>query len=328
MILPAFLLLAACSKESPKQSEPAVYVPTSLNFSKPATGPQLTDGQAQQIKATFKGKSMLNLPPGETVFPDKDTDPVDLAQQDAQLKQQDPDSYKMIMDLRKNCKRTHPNLEFDATFPTDDVTPENASDILQKGDKLGYSGVAGLTGASCPVNLTASTSLSAQVVDVNTAQKRVGAGGSLKAKMALVMKNPAYAQLLNARGVIVDTDVSGLEIHRAISAPRDDAYAKFVLQGSYLSLKADIPYSIDVKVLSKGTAADLATETVATAVVKFSGFATTVVTHSLTNAVGDTQTEYFVNGRPMTEAQINSLFGDNVPGSSGQVSSVTQGLVK
>lgn len=331
VILPLVLCLAACSNSSNSNSnsnnnkDQSVVIPQNLGFQKPAAGAELTKDQAAEIKRTFKGKPMMTLPPGELVFPDKNTPAYERIEKERILQAEDPNAYALLMETRNNCAKGHPSLHFDATFPAEQVTSENAFDVLQKGDRLSYSGDAGLTGSNaCPVELSMGTGMAADVKDVDRNERSGSASANIGGKFKFVMKNQKYANLLNSRGIIVDTNISGLMVHREITkGSKDNALLSYTLSGSYLSLKADIPYSIDVKMLGSGvTEGDSRAEVVASVTLKYPTFAANLVVHTITENGQQISAEAYLNGRPVSNEELNNLFGENVPGqeSQGQIS--------
>ncbi|RYZ84168.1 MAG: hypothetical protein EOP06_18575 [Proteobacteria bacterium] len=102
--LPLCFALVACTNSSstPKNAD-AVVVPKSLGFSKPDAGPVVTKDQANEIKNTFVSKSMMILPPGELVFPDKNMPKAERERKEQELARTDANSYQLLQDLRAGC---------------------------------------------------------------------------------------------------------------------------------------------------------------------------------------------------------------------------------
>jgi len=319
LILPLILSMAACSKSS-SDPAPQNIIPNSLAFTKPAAGPELTGTQVDEMKATLKTKSMMTLPPGELVFPDENMSPEERQAKEQQLKYMDPNAYALMMEARGNCGKGHPNLKFDATFPMDQVTEQNAFDILQAGDHVTYSGSAAMTNrGACPVDAGASFGMNGEVKDVKSDERSASAGAGVGGKLKFVMKNAKYANLLGTRGIIVDTNISGLAMHREVGGLKESGLMTYTLSGSYLSLKADIPYSIDYKILvHKEGETITSSEMTFTAALKYPTFTATLIGYA--KGAGDkmqTQ-EFYLNGRQVTPEELRKIFGDNLPGEASQ----------
>jgi len=328
--LPLCFALVACTNNSsstPKSN--AVIVPNNLEFTKPAVGPRITKAQASEIKSTFVTKPMMILPPGELVFPDKDMPAYEKEAKERELARQDPNSYQLLKELRAGCAKGHPTMSFNATFPTDSVTAENAFDVLQIGDMYSFNASAGLTGANCPVSLSGSTALGADVISIDRDDRSGSATASTGFKLNAVMKNPKYAGLLGTRGVIVDTNLSGLAIRREVAKGfRDSALVTFNLAGTYLSLAADIPYSTEVRVLIKSNGEKQSTSEIVTKTqLTFPNFSASLEAHINTENETIVNEEYYLNGHSMTKQDLQELFGDNTPNSLSQTKQVREMLL-
>lgn len=313
------VFLAACTKSSDNSGPQTPLVPTSLQFQKPAPGPELTQAQVAEMKATLKSNSTMILPPGDLVFPDKNMSPNERAQKEQALKQQDPNAYALMLEARENCGIVHPNLKISATFPTEQVTAENAFDILQKGDHMSFSAASGIANRrNCPVDAGVSYGVGAEVNDINSQERAGTASASLGSKLKFVMKNPKYAQLLGARGIIVDSTVSGVAAQREVNGKSQSGLVTYSLSGSYLSLKADIPYNVDVKMLGRGNdKGESSGEVVFTATLKYPTFTATLVGHVSGSGEQSTK-EMFLNGRPVSDQELAQIFGEQLPGQETQ----------
>lgn len=313
------VLLAACTKSSDNSAPQTPLVPTSLQFQKPAVGPELTQAQVAEMKATFKVKSTMILPPGELVFPDKNMPANERIRKEQELQRQDPNSYALMLEARQNCGIVHPNLKIDATFPTETVTAENAFDILQKGDHMSFSAAAGLANkGNCPAEAGISYGVNAEVNDINSQERAGTASASIGNKLKFVMKNPRYAQLLGARGVIVDSAVSGVAAQREVNGKDMSGLLSYTLSGSYLSLNANIPYNIDVKVLARSKAnGESSGEVTFTTTLKYPTFSVNLVGH-VVGTGQNSKTEVYLNGRPVSEQDLKQIFGEQLPGEQTQ----------
>jgi len=302
--------LAACSNSSNKSTKSDSAVPATLSFNKPAAGQALTQDQATEIKSTFAGKATMTLPPGELIFPDSSMSPEQKAREEQQLAQQDPNAYNMLLDIRKGCAKSHPSFQMDATFPTDSINNDNAFDVLQKGDKIGYSYTAGLSGGACPADVSVSAGLNAEVKDIDS-QKRTGSADANSAnKLSAVIKNPKYAQLLNTRGIIVNSNLSGLAIVQDGKPGSSSLLATFKVAGTYLSLTSDIPYSTQYQVLTHSKGEDSTVEMVSTTELKMPKFTASLVIHVTSKNEEEGTTEMYLNGQSVTSDQLNKIFGN------------------
>jgi len=319
VILP-LLALAACSNKSSNDAGQGPLVPPNLGFTKPAAGPSLTPAQVAEMKATLKSKSTMALPPGELVFPGDNTNPADIQRQEEQLRMTDPNSYALMQDMRKNCDKGHQNVKFDATFPTENITGENVFDVLQKGDQVSASSNIALTNiADCPVDLGLSGGAGAEVKDINARERSGSVGGNTSGKFQFVMKNPKYAQLLGARGILIDSNISGVVVHREVNGPSSEGMISYKVSGSYLSLKADIPYNIEIKALGReNSEKGASSETTFTATFKYPTFIATLVGHTVFTEDGKLSKEFYLNGNPVTEEELAKIFGDQMPGAATQ----------
>lgn len=321
LTLSLLLGLTACSNSSDSPADNGVVIPTSLGFQKPAVGPELTKEQIAEMKTTFKGKEKMTLPPGDLVFPDKKELPEVTEKKEQELAAKDPNSYALMLDLRENCAKGHLNFQADATFPTEQLNEKNAYDLLKKGDRISYSvGQSLVNKANCPVDLGGSTSLNSEVKEVDREARSVSASGGLGAKLNFVMKNPKYAQLLNTRGIIIDTNLSGLGIRRELeNGTKDHALVTFNVTGSYLSLKSDIPYNISYKVLAQGGGKeDQKVEIVFDATLQFQGFKANLVGHTTQVNGQAIASEIYLNGRSVTQEELQKIFDDHIPGQESQ----------
>lgn len=330
VMMPLLLTLAACTQESKNiPQEQSSLVPPSIGFQKPVAGASLTQDQISEIKKTFTGQPMMTLPPGDLVFPSADANPETIRHQEDQLRYQDPNAYALMLDVRKNCGKGHPSLNADATFPMDRVDATNAIDVLQKGDRISYGGKAGLVdNSNCPLDLGGSFNMKAEVKDTDRAARTGAVSAGLGGKLKFVMKNQKYAQLLNSRGMIVDTNLSGVVVAREQQTDgQGKALVTFNLSGSYLSLKADIPYNVQFKVLASNPGdEEPKVETVYTATLKYPKFSASLVGHETRVNNQVVSTELYLNGRAVSPEELQKIFGDNVPGQASQ-KQITEALL-
>lgn len=310
------VFLAACTKSSDNSAPQSPLVPTSLQFQKPSPGAELTQAQVAEMKATLKSNSMMILPPGDLVFPNKNMSEKERIAQENALRLQDPNSYDLMLEARQNCGIVHPNLKIDATFPTEGSSEQNPFDILQKGDHATFSAASGITNkrGNCPVDIGVSYGAGAEVNEINSEERSGTVSANLGSKLKFVMKNPKYAQLLGARGIIVDGGVSGVAAQREVNGKSQSGLLTYSLSGSYLSLKADIPYNADVKILARGNdKAESSGEMTYTVTMKYPTFSATLIGHIVSNGT-NTKQETYLNGRPVSEEDLKKIFGEEVPG--------------
>jgi hypothetical protein len=312
----ALSLLAACSSQKSEQSAPpsGEFVPKNIQFTKPPVGPELSKEQAALVKKEFTVNSTMVLPPGELIFPDKNSSAADLAKKEAELKQKDPNSFALLTDIRSSCKKGHPTVKFDTTFPTDEVKDEND---LWVNDKVEGSGTAALVGSACPVEYSGGIGFSGVVTDKNDVQKEISGKAGYNFKMNAVMKNSQYAKLLGARGMILESSIDGLAVRRDVVVSKfDRALITYNIHGSYLSLKSEIPFSIEVKALAEGNSkspVNSKVDMVAAAKIQMPGFSVDIVFHQISQDDTILSKEIYLNGHSITEAQLNELFGANNP---------------
>lgn len=314
-------LLIGCGKGKSKDDKEAPFVPTELTFSKPTQGQKLTKEQINETKALLSTNEKMILPPSDLVFATKKMSAAEIQQKEESIKTRDADSYALLKDIQSNCQIERPTTKFDATFPTTgDMSLEN----LRNGDHYNYETAAGIKGDKCPVKYSVGMSAKAYVNDVNSDAKRLKASGSMTYKTQAFMVEPKYQKLLNSRGVVVDSNVSGLALKQDTES---NILMTFDLSGSYYSLKHDIPYAAKVQVLSSGK--DSGKDNTAEMIISMSITAPNtpiqidIHTKSSANSTTPAVEEYYVNGHQMSKEEFNSLFGKENPAMSS-----TRTLVK
>lgn len=322
----ALTLGIGCQNNDPStKSESRVKIPTTLDFQKPAPGKALTKAQAMEIKNAFNVKSMMILPPGELIFPNNNMSKEERLAKEEELRAKDQNAYNLLKEMQGNCKKGHPTVKFEATFPTDSLNADNYLDILQAGDRVITSANASMVGSDCPVELSGNSGMSAEVKDVNQRENEVAASTGMGSKITAVMRNPKYAQLLGMRGVVMDAGISGVAIRRETEIAKDskavsnNILLSYKLSGSYLSLDKEIPYNANVRALLRNSGnqgagqleVEIKTE------LTFPKFKASLVAHGLTSATGgEAIYDIYLNGVKMTEQEIADLFGTNAPGTS------------
>lgn len=315
------------NNDASTKTESRVKIPTTLGFQKPSPGKALTKAEASEIKEAFNVKSMMILPPGELVFPDKNMSKEERIVKEEELRQKDQNAYDLLKEAQGSCFKGHPTVKFEATFPTDSVDATNAVDVLQAGDKSVVSGNMAIVGNDCPVNLSSSGGMGVEVKDANRRDKELAASAGIDGKLTAVMKNSKYAKLLGLRGVIVNTNLSGVAIRRETELAEDSKAVKnnilagYTLSGSYLALDKDIPYNASVRALLRNAGNQSAgqLEVEIKTDLTFPKFKASLVAHGLTSVDGgEAVYDIYLNGVKMTEQELADLFGTNTPGINSQ----------
>jgi hypothetical protein len=272
------------------------------------------------------------LPPGELVFPSGSTSAQEMARKENALKNRDVNAYNLLMDLRQTCKRPHPTIKFGATFPTDSPV---TFDSIEVGDQANFSAGASILGANCVTDLSGSYGGEVKINQVDHSSKSIAGEAGTTAALRAVMKDARYAKLLGARGIVVNSDVKGLVMARQLgeTSGTGKGLITFNLNGSFLSLDADIPYSMTFKALIKGNEdKSSTTELLVTASIQVPGVNADVVFHSLTsssvNGPSTSTGEIYVNGKQLTERELKDLLGDTSETIVGHSAAVNGLLLK
>lgn len=320
----ASCFVMACSQnenKSPSIENPGIA--NSLYFEKPAPGPGLTKEEAQKIKKAFFVIPQMILPPGELIFPAKDMDQQEVAQKESELYRQDKNAYSLLMDLRSNCRTPHPRIEFDATFPSESPI---STDVLERGDRAIGKVSANLLGANCLVNLGGAYGGGAEVLEIDHSEKSLSAKANVSAKLNAVMKNPKYAKLLGTRGIIMQSDLSGLALVRELPSQTSTGKVQmnFNLHGSYLSLSEDIPYQIKFEVLTSGNPDGSSTTEITTdskvIVPDQASVSIKAWVQNTTSQDGtvNSKSEIYLNGKLVTYQELADLFGESAQVMTGK----------
>ena len=310
-------VLAGCAKEESKQSSPSPAVSAiaeKLSFEAPAQGATLTKEQAREIKSVFANKSVMVLPPGELIFPDKKTTREERALKESKLMQADANSYELLKAIQNGCSKVRPTTKIDATFPTDG---EASYDNVRVGDQASGSTTVGLAGPNCPVEVSMGASMGAKVEAVDAKEKTATASGSMSIAGKGLMLAPKYTKLLGARGLIVDSQLS------AVGATHDqqgNLQLNYKLAGSYLTLDSTIPYEMSVQMLTRSTSEESTmTEMVVKTKIHMSNFTADLQAHITgTKEAKDQKLKLYVNGRETTQQEFEELFGRENPAVNGQ----------
>ena len=309
LIMGPVLTIMACSRPGVGSNTDPNALPDTLKWKNPAAGAALTKDQAQSIKDTFKSRQMMILPPGELVFPNKNEDQSSLLQQEQQLKVTDPNSYLMLKDIQQNCGQDRPTGNFDATVPLEGI---KGVEDLRTGDRADYGLSAGLNGGQCPVGFAGSTASGLKVEDANPAIPQARISGSSSLNTTLKIANSNYAQLLGARGIIINSTLTGLAVTKNNSGK---GLLKYNLSGTMMTSTVDVPYKMTAQLISKRAdgAAIASGEFVGSLTLNMPTFTATLDIHVTQDDTGKQKEDLFINGSLMTEQQISDLFGENTP---------------
>lgn len=303
-------LLIGCGKDKSKESTEAPFVPTELTFTKPTVGQKLSKEQITEAKNLFSTNDKLILPPADLVFASKKMSAEELKQKEESIRTRDADSYQLLKDIQGNCQIERPTTKIDASFPT---TGDHSLENLKSDDHYNVESLAGIKGDKCPVKYNVAFSVAAKANEVNQDAKRLKASGSMAYKTQAFMVAPKYQTLLNSRGIVVDSNVSGLAIKQDTS---NKMMFKFDLSGTYYTLNKEVPYSANVQVLADGNDSNKKSnvETIINMKLTTPSFPINVDIH--TKVTSDDKTlleEYYVNGNSMSKAEFDALFGRENP---------------
>lgn len=313
------IAFVACNKKS--EDKPVAFpdrVPEKLLFTPPAVGQKLTDAQTAEVAALFNNPEKMNLPPGDLIYP-SDMTAAEIAKKELKLKAQDANSYKMLKEIQTSCAASKPVIE--STFPKGEISANQ----VKQGDVFSVSANTNLTPKSSACPLTSKVSMSLKMVleewQINqdttsqaATKSRVGISAGGNGKLEYIIQKPEYQRLLNSRGVIVDTNTSGL---MSVVEPNNKVYASARLAGSYMSLDKQIDFTSSLEVATKGLndgSARQRSELVATAEMKFPTFKVSLVMHTVSEANGKSVSELYVNGILQTAQQQQRLLNREFPG--------------
>ncbi len=306
----AFGLLIGCGKEKSKETTEAPFVPNELAFTKPTAGQKLTKEQINETKILLSTNDKLILPPADLVFGTKKMSTEELKQKEESIRIRDTDSYQLLKDIQSNCQIERPTTKVDASFPT---TGDHSLENLRSDDHYIIESIAGVKGDKCPVKYNVAFSASAKANEVNQSAKRLKASGSMAYKTQAFMVAPKYQTLLNSRGVVVDSNISGLALKQDAN---NKMMIKFDISGTYYTLNKEIPYSANAQVLADGsdTNKNSNVEMIINMKLTTPSFPINVDIHTKTSSDNKiTIEEYYVNGNQMSKDEFNALFGKENP---------------
>lgn len=230
-----------------------------------------------------------------------------------QLQKTDANSFELLNLIRSGCAKTRPTSHIEATFPIDNDSEKNS---IRTGDYMSATASGALGSANCPVDVNAAYGMSFRADDRNFDADTGKLSGSVTSDIKAVMNNPRFATLLGARGIIVQSTISGLAVVREVSkeTPTSRALIDMSVNGSYLSLTQDIPVSLTIKSVSNE---NKSSETIITAQIQMKDFSFKLDSYTKSELGNQGTSEMYLNGHPFTQEDSNALFGDNNPNKLG-----------
>ncbi len=287
-------------------------IPETVAFAVPEKGEMPSQAQLDELSKTFKTKQKMMLPPGELISPSKEIKTAEIKDGEAKLKKQDLNSYNMLKEIQANCDVSTPII--DSTFPKDGESKQ-----IKKGDVLSMTVKYGLVekNSNCPFTQKMEGELKAVIesYDMTSTVKQLGTATGAHGKLEMLIKKPEYQQLLNARGMIVDTNISGMT---SMIDSANKLYSSANLTGSYITLEKQIDFTTTVELASKGDYTDSKntshTEIVAKADMKFPGFKVSIITHVVTTTGKEGISEVYLNGNKLSDSQQQKILNREVPG--------------
>ena len=320
----SLLTFMSCSKkDDSKSAQQQDNRPHELSFSIPTPGTPLTQDQVNQIKAVFSQKPGLQLPPSDLLLMDPNSKLNDdqlayLYNREQELQYtSSPETWALYQAMRQNCHKQHGTYNLDVTFPLEKIT--DVTD-LKTGDHLMTTAWGDYGGTGCDADVSGKATYEAKMEHLDTdGLATADASYSLNA----LMKNPKYAQLLNSKGIIATSSISGVVAKQNVNIKDQmdmQINLNFDVNGSYFTLAAEIPvdssYSIYAKPVNE-LSAELQIEINST--VKMPTFTANVIAQVVSIVYKDNSaptetksTRYFVNGYEKTVPEIQALFGDNL----------------
>ncbi|MBL7554285.1 MAG: hypothetical protein JNM24_00580 [Bdellovibrionaceae bacterium] len=306
------LSLIACQEKS--DDKPGSFqdrVPEKLNFTAPDQGEMPTEAQINEIKATFSNQNRMELPPGELISPSSEMSAEEISKKEADLQKEDPNSYKMLKEIQAHCNV--PKTTVNSTFPkeSENYKPK-AGDVFSMEAKQNITEKSG----SCP--MTSKVDMSGKIVvetyeEGQNVVKKAGATAGGNAKIEFLIKKPEYQKLLNARGMIVDTNISGLA--SIIDTSANKAYVTGNMTGSYITLDKQVDYSTSMELATKGKSEkEQRNQVISKAELKYPSFRVSIVFHSITENGKQLVNEVYLNGNKLNTNQQQKILNREVPG--------------
>ena len=160
-----------------------------------------------------------------------------------------------------------------------------------------------------------------KVDQMDAASKATALSAKVDIKGRALMNDPKYSALLQSRGLVVQGSLSALTAYKDTSGK---SLMTYDINGTYYGLKSDIGYKMNVQGLTHSNLETMSSESVISTELQFPSFTVSLVVHSSypTNQTA----EIYLNGNPLTQSQLNDLFGKNNPAVSVVNQSVMQVL--
>lgn len=321
----ATLALSSCSQNDETKAAPAQLVPQSLAEYAPTITTPLTRSQVQATKSVFAIKAKMKVPDSELVFPDRSRSQERRAAIENRLKQEDPNSFALLQDIRsEKCQKKRRTAEINTRFPIDDVTRLSE---LQPGDRYGvtFEGGIGNSGNEvCAVKLDGKYSHEGKILSADDAQKSIEARTETAVDFAAVSQNARNSRLLGQRGYVLSARETSVA---AIKSTSGEALFTVSVSGKFLAIDQDIPVSMVTQVLTKATSdkwlnekSNLSVEQVRVqfaqrTIIDMGDFKIEVIMKGFSDSNGkrqsDSDLQLIVNGQKMTEESLNDLLGEN-----------------
>lgn len=141
----------------------------------------------------------------------------------------------------------------------------------------------------------------------------MGVSAGANGKLEFLIQKPEYQKLLNARGMIVDTNMSGLY---SLVEPNQKMYMTANLNGSYITLQKQVDYTTTFEMVNRGSVNGSMSKSqiIARAELKFPSFKVSIVTHSISEGERTLLSEVYLNGNKLDSNQQQKLLNREVPG--------------
>lgn len=301
-LLLAIVCIIGCSAPEREQATLSP-IPEQLVFIPSEKGQKLSNEQMDEIRSKIGARPQMIMPDLEMVFSTKRFNTQEVRQKELDLQSRDPNSYSFLKDLQSGCLKERPTTVMNATFPTDsDFSVGN----LRTGDTFKLKSSAALYGDNCPVKFAGIYSVQLDVNGAEQEKKNINISGSASQEGRLLMLSPKYANILKAKGLLINSNISGLHIREDIKA---GTLVNFNANGTYMSLEADTPFEFKVTMLIKKNGDQKETqEMIAKGNLTWLRLPISVDIHQQKSIV-----KYYVNGHELSASEFERMFGTKSP---------------
>lgn len=307
------LNLAACSKDDSGKKDKAAPptqsdFPQKLNPPAPAVGADLTRDQIDQIKSDLGRKPRMTLPELDMVFPPKEMSENERRLRLDEIRRTNPAGYALILEMRKTCRKSNLDLKVDVSFPQDD----NTLKVVKAGDHVEANTSTAVVGTECPLVGSAGYNMKGKVLESDETKFKAESG--LGANLEVNVQSEKYAKLLGARGLVLEYGISGLAISRRVEKNGvDNAHVRYNVNGKYLMLSKEIPFSVVVEAVGERTKDNLGKGQATLNVdLNYPGIPVHVVIVTNLKEDGTSVPEkIWVNGHEKTADDLKELFGND-----------------